>query len=101
MTRPTKHRDICGTVEGHRAHVKSKEARCQACADVWSIVSGPTTDELAAEIEWLLKLNQGSHYILNAIGYTGREKKLRDRLHKRGYGELAYRLLRMEDQAAA
>ena len=104
---PTTRRDTCGTVQGYRAHQRNHEVRCTPCRTVWNErckkyrpEPRPTSQVLIEEIEWLLKAHQGSHYILKAVGYTGRENTLRSRLEKHHRADLARRLLNMEDQAA-
>lgn len=107
MKNPTIHRDTCGTEKGYRAHQRNKEERCQPCRTAWNNrckkytpEPPPKAAEVIEEIEWLLKAHQGTHYILKAIGYTGREHSLKSRLEKHRRPDLARRLLNMEDQAA-
>jgi hypothetical protein len=109
MRNPTVYRDICGTELGYRTHTKRVEERCQPCKEAWTIrcrkytkpaPTLPTVDEIVAEIEWMLSLNQGSGYILKAIGYTGREDSLRSRLQKWGRMDVYRRLCMMETEAA-
>jgi hypothetical protein len=109
MKNPTVNRDICGTPAGYRAHTKRVEERCQPCKEAWTIrcrkytktaPTLPTAAEVIAEIEWMLSLNQGSGYILKAIGYTGREEQLRSRLQKWGRMDVYRRLCMMEQEAA-
>jgi hypothetical protein len=106
MRKPAKSRKQCGTAEGHRQHVKRDEQDCEPCAAAWverlkeprhSHI--PSAAEVAEEIEWMLKLNEGTGYILHAIGYTGRENALRTRLALHGYNATTSKLLGA-DQAA-
>jgi len=110
MKNPTVHRDICGTPAGYRAHTKRVEERCQPCKEAWTVrcrkytkptPTLPTAAEVIAEIEWMLSLNQGSGYILKAIGYTGREDSLRARLQKWGRLDVYHRLIGDDYWAAA
>jgi len=107
MKNPTVYRETCGTAAGYRAHTHRGEERCEPCKKAWTKncdkyrrPTTPNSQVLIEEIEWLLKAHQGSHYILKAVGYTGREGTLRSRLEKHNRADLARRLLRMEDQAA-
>jgi len=93
---PTIHRPTCGTVPGYRSHQRNKEERCQPCKAAWgerckqyAPPAQPTADEIAAEIEWLLTLNQGHGRILQAIGYTGRLPALEKRMRTNGHKHLA------------
>jgi len=108
MKNPTVRREVCGTPAGYRAHRKRDEDRCQPCLTAWNDrcekyrpEPTPKINEVIAEIEWMLSLNQGSGYILKAIGYTGREDSLRARLQKWGRLDLYRRLCMMEYEAAA
>jgi hypothetical protein len=103
MSNPTVHRDICGTVPGYRLHRKNGEERCQPCKAAWTErckkyapEPKPTAEEVAAEIDWLLSLNQGKHYVINAVGYVGREHALKSRLMRASRPDLATKLSIME-----
>jgi len=105
---PTIIRPICGTDAGYRAHTKRVEERCQPCKTAWTERckkythrTKMTAQEIAEEIEWLLSLNQGEHYILRAIGYQGRERSLEARLRDHGLQDVARRLLFPDLDAAA
>ena len=104
---PTVIRDTCGTVKGYRAHQTRKETRCQPCLTAWgerckqySPPAQPTADEVAAEIEWLLTLNQGHGRILQAIGYTGRLPALEKRMRQNGHPDLARWAINLHKEAA-
>ena len=103
MKNPTVARDICGTERGYRWHTKYNEERCQPCKAAWTERCkkyapeyGPSSKEVAAEIDWLLSLNQGQHYTIKAIGYVGREVSLKSRLLRAGRPDLATKLAIME-----
>ena len=108
MKNPATTRDICGTTRGYRKHCKMGELKCQPCRSAKTLHDNELrgtrpalkTDELVAEIEWMLQLNQGSGYILQAIGYAGKEATLDTRLQRNGHKDLSRRLLMM-DRAAA
>jgi hypothetical protein len=101
MTRPE-----CGTMRGYRIHCKLNEPRCEPCrlarrVDETGLDQQPmNADELVAEIEWLLRLNQGRGTIVHQLGYTGRETSLERRLQRAHRGDLIQALLR-DDKAAA
>jgi hypothetical protein len=59
-----------------------------------------TTPELINEITFLLNAGEGEARILQAVGYVGRNKALRDRLHKANRHDLANRVLNPWDLAA-
>lgn len=109
MRNPTVHRDICGTENGYRHHSKRTEEVCQPCKTAWTERCKKYTpsrktlsfDELAAELEHLLALGQGAHYILKAINYAGREHSLRSRLYAHGRLDLYNRIITEEYMAAA
>lgn len=108
MRNPTVHRDICGTENGYRHHTKRTEHTCQPCRTAWNNrckqytpEPSPKIAEIIAELEWMLSLNQGTHYILKAINYVGREQQLRDRLGKHGRLDLYHRVVSGEYMAAA
>lgn len=44
----------------------------------------PGSDELIEEIRFMMSLRQGHAYILRAVGYTGREAALKNRLQRHG-----------------
>ena len=107
MSEPT--RPECGTDKGARIHTARHEKACEPCrafrrerrntkAGTRSLV---TAEEVIAEIEWFLSLNQGTHHIIKALGYVGKENSLERRLHHHGRGDLAKRLLRPELTEAA
>lgn len=106
--KPTTHRDICGTPKGYRRHYKNGEERCRPCLDSYAehcrerrgLDAKMKPAETIAEIEWLLSLNQGEHYILKALGYTHNPASLERRLGRHGRHDLVRRLFRMEDAAA-
>jgi hypothetical protein len=107
MKNPTVYRDVCGTELGYRHHSKRTEVTCQPCRTAWNErckkytpQPSPKIAEVIAEIEWMLSLNQGSGYILKAIGYAGREEQLRSRLQKWGRMDVYRRLCMMETAAA-
>jgi len=56
--------------------------------------------ELVAEIEHMLRLNQGRGTIVHQLGYTGRETSLERRLQRAHRGDLIQALLR-DDKATA
>jgi hypothetical protein len=104
----TVHRDTCGTPQGYWQHEKRKEHPCDPCkADRLhrrnarkGTTPKLTIEEVVTEIQWMLKLNQGSGYIIHALGYTGRETSLATRLQRNGHHALSSQLFNMEDQAA-
>lgn len=108
MRNPAVYRDICGTENGYRHHSKRTEATCQPCRTAWNNrckqylpEPPPKIAEIIHEVEWMLSLNQGTHYILTAIGYEGREKSLQARLQKHGRLDLYHRVISGEYTAAA
>lgn len=103
MKNPPVIRDICGTNTGYRRHGKHNEERCQPCKNAWTErckkyapEAGPSAEEVAAEIDWLLSLNQGHHYTIRAVGYLGREVSLKSRLLRAGRPDLATQLAIMD-----
>lgn len=108
MSNPAITRDICGTRPGYWKHGKMGELKCDECRQANTLhrneLKGTrpmmSIDEVIAEIEWMLHLNQGSARILQAVGYVGRENSLATRLQRRGRGDL-YRQALMIEQAAA
>lgn len=101
----------CGTPAAYRRHHRDGEPPCDPCGNAFreyraslrragGVPKRAAITDLIEEIEWLLHLNQGSGYILQAIGYTGKEASLDTRLQRHGYKDLARRLLMM-DRAAA
>ena len=101
-------RDICGTDKGYRAHISRHEKTCDPCRAFRKnkrntqngTRSRVTIEEVVTEIKWLLSLNQGTHYIIHALGYTGKEASLERRLQNNGRHDLAKRLIRPELVAA-
>ena len=106
---PTTSRPECGTDKGIRLHTKHHEPGCEPCRayrrERRNAEAGTrarvTVEEVIAEIEWFLTLNQGTHHIINALGYTGKEASLERRLQNHGRHDLAKRLVRPELVAAA
>jgi hypothetical protein len=93
-------RDICGTRQGYRKHIRAGEQTCPDCRHAQRVHDNerlgttpllPAAD-LIEEIEHLLSLNQGHGYILQAIGYTGKETNLAKRLRANGRPDLIGRL---------
>lgn len=99
----------CGT----RASFK-RGCRCEPCADASRAYTAGyrakagirprtsmTTQEIIHEIEFLLNAGEGTHRIITALGYLGKEQSLKSRLYRAGRTDLTNRILRMEEQAAA
>lgn len=107
---PARHRAQCGTQKGYRTHSRRGEHQCPDCAEAnriykktWRIdgtEKAMTNEEIAAEVEHLLRLNQGSHTILKALGYTTNPTTLERRLQRAKRPDLIPRLFHMQDQAA-
>ena len=104
--KPTIHRPTCGTEKGYRSHQRNREERCQPCKSAWNERCKkykpvqPSADEVAEEIEHMLRLNQGHGYILTAIGYNGRTQALEKRMRQNGHAELARWAVNLERDAA-
>lgn len=101
----------CGTPGAYSRHLRHDETPCQPCTQAHRAADAArrrtkgvpprtTTDDLIAEIRFLLNAGEGEHRILTATGYVGREKTLRGRLVKAGEQELAYRVLNNWELAA-
>lgn len=107
---PAQRRSECGTQNGYRLHSRRSEHQCADCLEAnriykkqWRIdgtEKAMTNEEIAAEVEHLLRLNQGSHTILKALGYTNNPGTLERRLQRAKRKDLIPRLFHMQDQAA-
>lgn len=102
---PTVNRPICGTMQGYRKHQRLHEKRCTPCQQAalynrtGRIEKAMNDQEIAEEIDHLLKLSQGQHTILQALG-NPRKDSLQRRLYKANRPDLIPRLFHMQDQAA-
>jgi hypothetical protein len=76
-----------------------KERSCRPCLDANNEHQrnppepAPTAHEIAAEIEHMIRLNQGHGTILRAVGYLGRETSLEKRLRTNGRPDLARKVI--------
>ena len=102
----------CGTRAAYDRHTKDGTPYCDPCRQArreyrgqikgkprHNINQTPTKD-LLEEIRFLLNAGEGTARILQATGYVGREKALRDRLTKHGHAHLANRILNPWELAA-
>lgn len=105
----------CGTPGAWRRHKRRNETPCKPCTEAIRASNRerkqkannhkprpeiPTIQNLTEEIVFLLNAGEGTHRILNATGYTGRERALRSLLHKHGHHDLANRVLNPWELAA-
>ena len=105
----------CGTPAAWRRHRAHGETPCDACTIAIRAhdtkrranKQGPprptthiSTPELITELTFLINAGEGTARILEATGYTGREKALRDRLNKTQHKHLIPRILQPWDLAA-
>ena len=95
---------IHGTNFGWKVHRNNNETPCDACQEARDKYQprepSQTIEELVEEIRFLLNAGEGTHRILQATGYTGREKVLRARLHLNNQDDLANRVLTPWELAA-
>jgi len=101
----------CGTpaaLKRHRYHndppcdvcLKADRERAEVVRRAKGIPEHITTEELIQELRFLLNAGEGTHRILTATGYKGREHSLRTRLGKAGHHQLAAQILNPWDLAA-
>ena len=105
----------CGTPTAYRRHLRNGQPIDEACAQAArdktaayrrakGIVPRAYTNkplpELLEEITFLLNAGEGTARLLAAIGYTGREAALRERLRQHGHTHLANRILNPWELAA-
>ena len=100
----------CGTNRGYRLHLTLKQPTCEDCREARLIhdrtrkglpLQGPmNTPELIEEVQRLVNYGEGEGRILEAVGYVGRVKSLKDRLRKHGRNDLNDRIFWNETVAA-
>jgi hypothetical protein len=102
----------CGTRAAYDRHTKENTPYCDPCRQARreyrkqtkrpprENVNQTPTKDLLEEIRFLLNAGEGTARILQATGYAGREKALRDRLAKHGQTHLANRILNPWELAA-
>lgn len=101
--KPRKH-NPCGTEQAYKRHKYRGEEPCETCATAHNERTGHhskiTIEDLIAEIRFLVNAGEGTHRILQATGYLGREGTLRSRLTQAGQHHLAQQALNPWDLAA-
>lgn len=109
----------CGTLPAYKRHKAHGEQPCQPCITAFrdekrresaaryrrnhpnpKTQNTITTEDLINEIRFMLRAGEGTARILQAVGYTGREKALADRLQRAGHSHLTPHITKPWELAA-